>query len=110
MASDVTKCYQMLHDLTVKQQNAIDRLVAGDTDEQAAQAAGVHRVTVSNWRLHDPAFQAALNARRQEVWGASADRLRSLVPRAIDTLATRLGTSQSRPTSACQSERQVRAN
>jgi hypothetical protein len=59
-----TKGYKRLHGVTVKQQNAIDRLVAGDTDEQAAQAAGVHRVTVSKWRLHDPAFQAALNAPR----------------------------------------------
>ena len=80
MASDVTKCYQMLHDLTVEQQNTIDRLVAGDTDEQAAKAAGVHRVTVSRWRLYNPTFQAALNARRQEVWGASADKLRSSCP------------------------------
>jgi hypothetical protein len=42
MAKDATKCYKMLHDLTVEQQNTIDRLVAGDTDEQAAKAAGVH--------------------------------------------------------------------
>jgi FixJ family two-component response regulator len=81
----------MLHDLTVEQQNTIDRLVAGDTDEQAAKAAGVHRVTVSRWRSHDPTFQAALNARRQEVWGASADKLRSLVPKALDALARAMG-------------------
>ena len=86
MAKDATKCYQMLHDLTVKQQNTIDRLVAGDTDEQAAQAVGVHRVTISRWRSRNPTFQAALNARRQEIWCASADKVRSLLPKALDTL------------------------
>jgi len=59
-----TNGYKRLHGVTVKQQNVTDRLVAGDTDEQAAQAASVHRVTVSKWRSHDLAFQAALNARR----------------------------------------------
>jgi len=34
--------YKELHGVTVKQQNAIDRLVAGHTDEQAALAASVH--------------------------------------------------------------------
>lgn len=74
--------------LSVEQQNAIDLLVTGKTDQDCAEAVGVHRTSVSRWRLYDPAFQAALNARRQEVWGASADKLRSLVPKALDTLAT----------------------
>jgi hypothetical protein len=91
MARDATKCYKMLHDLTVEQQNTIDRLVAGDTDEQAAKAAGVHRVTMSRWRSHHPTFQAALNARRQQVCCASADRLRSVLPTALDTLARAMG-------------------
>lgn len=82
-----TNGYKRRHGLTVEQRNAVDRLVAGDTDQAAADAAGVNRVTVSKWRLYDPAFQAALNARRQEVWGASADKLRSLVPKALDALA-----------------------
>jgi hypothetical protein len=82
-----TNGYKRQHGLTVEQQNAVDRLVAGDTDKEAADAVGVNRVTVSKWRLYDPAFQAALNARRQEVFGAAADKLRSLVPKALDTLA-----------------------
>jgi hypothetical protein len=32
-------------------------------------------------------FQAALNARRQEAWGAGLDRLRSLIPTALDAVA-----------------------
>jgi hypothetical protein len=45
---------------------------------------------VSKWRLYDPVFQAALNQRRAEVWGAAADRLRSLIPKALDALAAAL--------------------
>src|SRR5580704_17997880 len=102
MARDATKCYKMLHDLTVEQQNSIDPLVAGDTDEQAAKAAGVHRVTMSRWRSHQPTFQAAPNARRQEVWCASADRLRSVPPRAFDTLARAMGArSNVQPQTRC---------
>jgi ActR/RegA family two-component response regulator len=76
------------HGLTIEQQNAIDFLAMGKTDLETAEAVGVHRGTVAKWRLHDPHFQAALNARRQEVFGAVADKLRSLAPKAVDTLAT----------------------
>lgn len=83
-----TNGYIRQHGLTVEQQNAIDLLVTGKTDLETADAVGVNRVTVSKWRLYDPTFQAALNARRQEVWGSAADKLRSLVPKALDALAT----------------------
>lgn len=74
--------------LSVEQQNAIDLLVTGKTDLETAEAVDVHRTSVTRWRLYDPAFQAAFNARRLEVWGASADKLRSLVPKALDALTT----------------------
>jgi hypothetical protein len=75
------------HALSIEQQNAIDLLVTGKTDLETAEAVGVHRGTVAKWRLHDPHFQAALNARRQELFGAVADKLRSLAPQAVDMLA-----------------------
>jgi hypothetical protein len=40
--------------------------------------------------LYDPLFQATLNQRRAEVWGAGIDRLRCLIPKALDTLAAEL--------------------
>jgi hypothetical protein len=46
----------------------------------------VSRQTVSEWLHHNPAFQAALNARRQELWTGHVERLRSLVPKAMDAL------------------------
>ena len=51
------------------QLNAIDLLPPGKTDTEAAELLGLHRTTVTKWRLYDPVFQAALNRRRAEAWG-----------------------------------------
>ena len=80
------KEYKREQGLTIQQQNAIDLLVTGKTDQAVADAVGVARPTVTSWRLYDPYFEAALNQRRKEVWGASADRIRALLPKAFDTL------------------------
>jgi hypothetical protein len=45
---------------------------------------------VSDWLNRHHAFRAALNRRRQELWAESADRARSLVPKALDVLAEEL--------------------
>jgi hypothetical protein len=42
---------------------------------------------VTRWRLYSPEFRAALTDRRAAVWGAAADRLRALLPKALDALA-----------------------
>ncbi len=65
-------------------------LVSGAADQAAGDAVGVTRQTVNGWRNHDPDFIAALNARRSDVWGGAVDRLRSLLPTALETLATAL--------------------
>jgi hypothetical protein len=72
--------------LTTEQENAIDLLVSGTSDRETAAAVGVSRQTVCGWRNHHPAFIAALNARRLAVWGGSGDRLRALLPTALDCL------------------------
>ena len=81
-----TAGYKREHGLTVKQQNTIDLLLQGGTHQEAADAVGVVRTTVSKWASHDPYFQAELNRRRAEIWGASVDRLRSLLLRALVAL------------------------
>ncbi len=80
------KSYKRLQGLTVEQLNAIDMLLTGKSDQVVADAVGVARPTITNWRLHDAYFQAELNRRRKEVWGASVDRMRALLPKAFDTL------------------------
>src|SRR5579884_1829578 len=59
----------LARELSVAQLNAIDLLVCGATDGEAAEAVGVSRQTVNTWRHHDPAFVAELNSRRLEIWG-----------------------------------------
>lgn len=76
--------------LTTGQLNAIDRLVTGATDSEAADVAGVTRQTVNGWRRHNPMFKAELNRRREAIMGASVDRLRALLPVALDTLEREL--------------------
>lgn len=76
--------------LTVAQENAVDALVAGMRDAEVATLVGVNRVTVTKWRLYQPHFQAAINERRQAIWSASVERLRSLVPLALTALSDEL--------------------
>ena len=75
------------HGLTLTQQNAVDLLAAGKNDTDTAAALSLNRVTVTRWRLYSPEFRAALADQRAAIWGASADRLRSLLPKALDLLS-----------------------
>ena len=86
--ANATHGYARLHKdgLTLPQQNAVDQLAAGKNDTETAEVLGLHRVTVTRWRLYDPAFQAELNRRRAELWGSAIDRFRSLVPKALAAL------------------------
>src|SRR5215831_11243016 len=81
---------QPRRELSVQQQAAVELLSAGKTDKQAAETLNLPAERVARWRSHDPVFQAALNACRAEVWQASIDRLRSILPQALDTLADEL--------------------
>lgn len=81
-----TDCYTPTGELSPKQGTAISALVIGLSDRIAAEHAGVHRVTVTRWRLHDEAFRAAYIERLASKWADAAEHLRTLVPQAIDTL------------------------
>jgi hypothetical protein len=78
------------HALTIQQLNAIDLLATGKTDQETAEPVGVTRQTVNGWRNANPYFQAALNRRRQELWGVTVDQLRALLPRAVEVLGKEL--------------------
>lgn len=81
-----TQCYSDPHGLSPKQLTAISALSIGLSDEAAARYAGVHRVTVTRWRLDHEAFRAAFLERMQEKWAEAADQLTALIPQAMDTL------------------------
>jgi hypothetical protein len=88
-SNGVTPVYARQHSRTptLPQLNAIDLLATGQNDTAAAKALNLDRTTVTKWRLYDPVFQAALNRRRAEIWSTGIDRLRSLIPKALDALA-----------------------
>jgi hypothetical protein len=73
--------------LQPEQELAITELLAGKTDKQAAEAAGVSRETVNRWRNHDPFFQAELNRRQQEIWESHKMRLQSFIRDALGTIS-----------------------
>jgi hypothetical protein len=79
-----------LRELSEQQQAAVDLLATGKTDKEAARMLSLPEGSVFKWRIHEPVFQAALNACRAEAWRAGTDRLRSMVPKALDTLADEL--------------------
>ena len=72
--------------LSPYQETAVDLLASGKTITDTAKLVDVTRQTVSEWVHHHPGFQAALNSRRQELWAGMSDRLRGLLPKALDVL------------------------
>ena len=72
--------------LTDAQETALAALLGGTTVNDAADAAGVVRETVSRWINHDPVFVAKWNRRRRDIWDSRIERLRGLTDRAVDSL------------------------
>jgi Homeodomain-like domain len=88
----VTKPHKTSHPpaykpLTIEQQNAIEGLILGQSDRDAAAAVGVSRETVWHWRHEHPVFMATLERRRAEVWRAPQEQLRSLMSKAVANVA-----------------------
>jgi hypothetical protein len=78
------------YQLSPGQEIAIAALVRGTSVTIAAEEAGVARQTVSGWRNSDPAFIAAVNCARREVWEQEQDRVRSIRTRALEVIAAEL--------------------
>jgi len=76
--------------LSIEQANAIEHLLQGQSDRAVAEAVGVSRQTVSEWKNHDPLFIAELNRQRSELWREAHQRLKSLANRALDVVEFQL--------------------
>ena len=76
--------------LKPRQLKAIELIVQGKNDREVAEAVEVTRQTAWEWRQRNPDFIAALNDRRQQIWGGQTDRLRRLAARAVDVLECEL--------------------
>ena len=68
------------------QMKAIALLLSGTTDTETAKICRVSRSTLWRWKVEDNNFIVELNRQRQEIWGTSVDRLKSLMPKAIQVL------------------------
>jgi hypothetical protein len=75
---------------SAKQHRALDLIASGMSDREVGEALAVDRSSVWRWRTHDPDFQAELNQRRNDLWQSSVERLRALIPQAIDALGDEL--------------------
>ena len=73
--------------LTLEQLNAIDLLIQGKTDQEAADLTGKDRATIWKWKHHVPLFAATLEQRREEVFGVALHRLRNLLSKALDNIS-----------------------
>ena len=82
-----------IRQLSQEQMNAIDYLLKGQSDRAAAEAVGVNRQTVWDWRNNDPLFIAELNRQRVEHWSEARERLKSLANRALDVVELQLNSS-----------------
>jgi hypothetical protein len=79
------KTFHRYKPLTPEMENAIDLLVTGKPDREVAEAVGVSRQTIAQWRQH-PMFMAELNQRRQTLWADAHARLRALIGGAVDVI------------------------
>lgn len=84
---DETNRYGSLLQLTPTQAIAIDVLDCGGTQSEAAERAGVSRVTVSRWIHNHPAFIAELNRRHVERADRVSVRIDELTLRAMELVA-----------------------
>ena len=84
--SDKTPQKPTFKPLSIEQENAIDLLIAGHTDQQVADAIGKDRTTIWGWRHEHPLFMATLARRRAEVWRAPQEKLRALLSKAVENL------------------------
>src|SRR5262245_15086877 len=76
--------------LSSAQEMAVILLAKGKTIAETAESVEVSEHTVRAWRWEQPGLQAAVNGRRQEDWAAVTDRLRALVPKALEVLEQEL--------------------
>ncbi len=76
--------------LTPRQASVADLLATGSSVTAAAEVAGVTRQTASEWLNQNYVFRAELNRRRNELWREHSERLRSLIPKALEVLERQL--------------------
>lgn len=75
-----------LHQLDSRQAKAVALLAEGATHAAAADAVGVHRVTITRWACHHPEFIAELNRLRAEAAREAGATVRRVTAAALATV------------------------
>lgn len=76
----------MAASLNAKQMKALEVLLVGGNDVQAAEAAGVSRTTISVWRNEHPTFSEKLRGARDELLKRTMARLHAATTIAVKAL------------------------
>ena len=79
------------------QQKVLYHLAQGDSITATAQATGVHRNTIANWRRDLPTFNHALDEAVRERALFFQVKLGDLIPKAIEVLSTILHNESASP-------------
>lgn len=90
-----TKDNKSLHALSAKQLKAIAVLSSGGTHEEAAAAAQTHRVTVTRWTNHHPAFIAELNRLKEEAISTFSSEILGVTNAAVRVVSRALESDDS---------------
>src|SRR5437867_1169986 len=86
MSENVRKCPDLENALSPQQHTAVRLLILGRSDTSIAKLLNVSPRTLYRWKSHHPLFRLELSRRRQGLWHNSADKLRSLLPKALKIL------------------------
>ncbi len=93
--------------VSAKQQRAIEVLLVGGTEQQAADAAGVSRRTVSQWRHQVPAFAEAFQAARRDLLQRTSSRLHAATGYAVKALEDVVKDAKVAPASRVSAARSI---
>ena len=85
MPKTATKTAKPRRQSATRKEQALALLAAGESVAATARALKIAPRTVFRWR-EDPKFQTALAALLAEIEGEARDRLKALVPKAVDLL------------------------
>jgi len=90
--TDVERYMRSRNELTQRQHGAVQLLLRGLSDEEAAKQLGVDRGTIYRWRKTVP-FQRELDHQRRALWERSAGQLHAMVQPALDILSRQLAST-----------------
>jgi hypothetical protein len=85
-SQNAPKRYNAAGEITDEQRRAVLMMLGGSSDSAVACELGVHRTTVTRWRLGCASFREALQNGRKELWSTELDQVRALIHEGLEEL------------------------